>query len=102
MIPLDSGRWLELRDAYGSAAGIPSILRAIAAGKATDEEWGELWSRTYHQGNIFEASYAIVPHLVNIARDPAQTRWDLLALPAAVEVARLRGAGPRVSSDLAE
>jgi hypothetical protein len=101
MIPLDSRRWSELRDTYGHATPVSTILRTIDAGEASDEVWTNLWSRICHQGDVCEASYAAVPHLVRIARDPAQIRWDLLALPAAIEAARLTGRAPGIPEDLA-
>jgi len=101
MIPLESGRWSELRDAYGPATPVATILRTISVKQAPDELWDDLWSRILHQGDVCEASYAAVPHLVTIARDPAQTRWQLLALPAAIEAARLMGRAPEIPIDLA-
>ena len=101
MIPLEDPRWSELRDAYGKADTVSTILRAIYAGEANDEVWADLWSRICHQGDVSEASYAAVPHLVRIARVSRQTRWDLVALPAAIEVARLAGRAPDIPADLA-
>jgi len=100
MIPLDSGRWSELRDAYGSASRVAVILRAVEAGEDNDQAWDDLWSRICHQGDVCDAAYAAVPHLVRVARDPSRTRWELVALPAAIEAARLTGKAPAIPHDL--
>jgi hypothetical protein len=47
----------------------------------TDELWETLWSSLYHQGDAYPASYAAVPHLVEIAaRQPAAEQTQFWAL----------------------
>ena len=55
MIPLDSARWSELHDATGSASTVAELLRSIEAGLADDTAWSDLWSRIFHQGEVYEA-----------------------------------------------
>src|SRR3954453_13201851 len=66
--------WASLRDAYGSAEHVPTLL-ATAATAGTDEGgvWGELWGRLCHQGTVYSASYAALPTLAEMAvrRGPA-------------------------------
>jgi hypothetical protein len=55
-----------------------------------------LWEELHHQGDIGEASYAAVPHLVDIA-DAAPTRdWNFYGLIACIEVERHRKGNPAV------
>src|SRR5262245_2777864 len=71
MIPLDSPEWRRLQHAYGPASDIPDLLRQLAANpcakKSGDEPWHSLWSALCHQGDVYTASYAAVPHIVDIA-----------------------------------
>jgi len=95
MVPLDSPRWSTLSHAYGSADDIPALLRAVAADVAhsspTEGPWSELWSALYHQGDIYSASFAAVPHLVEtLARDASRACYDFFLLPALIEVTRFR------------
>jgi hypothetical protein len=68
MLPLDSPRWSELKHAYGFASDVPGLLSQLVAfpAEATyqDEPWFTLWSSLYHQGDIYPASFAAVPHIV--------------------------------------
>jgi len=67
MLELSSPRWGELRDAYGSAAKIPELLRQLSALPRDDgssEPWFTLWSALAHQGDVYSASFAAVPHVV--------------------------------------
>lgn len=64
--------WTRLRDAYGSAEGIPDLLEQAAT---TDQDvggiWDELWSRLCHQGTVYSASHAAIPHLAQLCTTTA-------------------------------
>jgi len=104
MLALDDPAWGDLTHAYGSAADVPALLRAIAAAPgpgAAAEPWFILWSSLCHQGDVYEASYAAVPHFVRIATDAAGAiDSSFFHLPAAIEVARHGGRGPIVQAGL--
>jgi hypothetical protein len=108
MLPLDDPRWSQLRHAYGEAADVPDLLLALASStepKASyrDEPWFSLWSSLCHQGDVYTASYAAVPHIVQIASETG-TPIDpsFLQLPAAIEVARVAGHGPEIPEEYAD
>ena len=107
MLSLDSDRWNTLTHAYGTAADIPRLLRSAAADPSPtssykSEPWFSLWSALLHQGSVADAAYAAVPHLLRIAAESRHPyAWDCLALPAAVEAARLAGQAPQLPTDLA-
>ena len=105
MLPLDSPQWSALQHAYGSASDIPPLLRSVASDVACSDAaegtpWFDLWSALCHQGDVYPASFAAIPHLVDaVASDPAHASYDFFLLPAAVEVARNRRKTP-VPEDL--
>src|SRR5215472_3324654 len=106
MVPLDSPRWSSLSHAYGPASDIPPLLRSVAADIAhsspTEGPWFQLWSTLYHQGDIYTASFAAVPHLVEtLALDPVCACFDFFLMPASIEVTRNRRNTP-VPPDLAD
>jgi hypothetical protein len=96
MLPLDDPYWSELVHAYGKASDVPELLLALASstGPKTgyeEEPWYSLWSSLCHQGDVYTASYAAVPHIVKIACEAAPPiDSSFLQLPAAIEVARGR------------
>ncbi len=74
MLPLDSPRWKELRQAYGPAKDMPGHIKAMA--KSTPKEiidgksaWSEVWNSLCHQYSTYTATYAAIPHLVSIAEN---------------------------------
>ncbi|MFF4505294.1 hypothetical protein [Streptomyces sp. NPDC001401] len=62
--------WRALSHAYGSAEGIP-VLFARLGGAEDDAVWSELWSALCHQGSVYDASWAALPLLADIARGRA-------------------------------
>ncbi len=95
MLALDSPAWSNLKHAYGLAADIPTLLRAVAESPShsdpTSGPWFGLWSALYHQGDVFPASFAAVPHLIEIlARNADCACFDFFLLPASIELVRYR------------
>lgn len=89
---LDAIDWSELRHNYGTADGIPSLLRACASAdlEAAVKAHAELENFLYHQGGwVCPAASAALPFLVRLAADPG-----LLVRPAVIElIARLARTG---------
>jgi hypothetical protein len=92
--PLDSPRWCELDHAYGKAADIPALLRQLESlppSGPDDEPWFSLWSALAHQGDVYPASFAAVPHVVRaLAMAPDRAGAVYLQFPAWVEICRKR------------
>ncbi len=94
MISLDSPDWASLQHAYGCAADIPALLLQLdtfplAEGNA--EPWFTLWSALAHQGDVYTASFAAVPHVVSaLAISPLSASFTYFQFPVWVEICRLR------------
>lgn len=107
MLALDSELWADLNHAYGSADDIPPLLRRAAdapeQGAPDAEPFFTLWSSLCHQGEVYTASYAAVPHLVRIALTAERPiDFSFLLLPTSIEVARHGGRGPEMPLSLAK
>lgn len=103
MLSLDSPRWSELRHAYGAASDTPSLLRQLVtlpSGRRSAEPWFSIWSSLAHQGDVYSASFAAVPHVVAaLETAPAKADFCYFQFPAWVEVCRSRTQEP-IPSDL--
>jgi hypothetical protein len=92
VLSLDSPRWVELRQAYGSAENIPPLLGqldSLPASGGDAEPWFSLWSALAHQDTVYSASFAAVPHVVKIlASAPALAPETYFHFPAWVEICR--------------
>ncbi|UQN06541.1 hypothetical protein [Deinococcus sp. QL22] len=107
VLPLDDPRWASLQHAYGSAADVPDLLKALNGVPApldgASEPWFSLWSALCHQGDVNTASYASLPHLVaDAVRVPAPGRVGHLHLAATIVALGQAERSPAVPKDLQE
>jgi hypothetical protein len=104
MLDLDSSKWAELSHAYGAASDIPALLRqldSLPAAAGEQEPWFSLWSALAHQGDVYPASFAAVPHVVRaLAAAPATADSTYFQFPAWVEICRCKN-GVAVPEELA-
>jgi hypothetical protein len=98
MIDLDGPKWADIADAYNHGEKIPGLLKQLRSDPSpkgpNDEPWFSLWSSLYHQGTIYPASFAAVPHIIQIGHDatgPIDKGFFLL--PKEIFVAKLKGQG---------
>jgi hypothetical protein len=98
MLNLDSPRWNELQHAYGIASDTPDLLRQLQSlpdSVAESEPWFTLWSSLAHQGDVYSASFAVVPHVVRaLASAPASAPFAYFQFPAWVEICRKNNGTP--------
>jgi hypothetical protein len=122
MIALDSPEWVALEHAYGAAGAdtaapsswsaasgfqnyseipsIPSCLKRLEDYPGPTPEWqpwDTLVSCLCHQGTIYSASFAAVPHVIAIGLRAAATQdidYGFFLLPTLIEQARLEGQHP--------
>ena len=94
VLSLESSRWAELRHAYGSAGDVPALLSRLhnlPAAEAETEPWFSLWSALAHQGDVYSASFAAVPHVIAaLASAPSKADSAYFQFPAWVEICRFR------------
>jgi hypothetical protein len=103
VLSLQSTRWSELQHAYGCAADVPSLLerlRELPTSEGGAEPWFTLWSALAHQGDVYSASFAAVPHVIAaLATGPARADASFFHFPAWVEICREKN-GVEVPQDL--
>jgi hypothetical protein len=102
---LDDPHWSELTHAYGAAGDIPALLlqlESLPAAAGDAEPWFSLWSALAHQGDVYPASFAAVPHVVQaLSRCPEKADATYFQFPAWVECCRARRK-IEIPGDLAE
>jgi hypothetical protein len=91
MLPLDDPRWSKLAGGYKTPYDPFDALRRLEAG---EDVWDELWQELHHQGDVGEASYAAVPHLVRIAKSLSRRDWNFYGLVSTIEIERHRKSNP--------
>ncbi|MES2392896.1 MAG: hypothetical protein V4555_14720 [Acidobacteriota bacterium] len=96
MLSLDDAHWSELQHAYGSAADMPALLHQLERDPSSEpsaEPWFSLWSALAHQGDVYPASFAAVPHIVRLIRlAPFDSRSAYFHFVSWIEICRQRNA----------
>jgi hypothetical protein len=67
-----------------------------------ESAWDELWNELHHQGDVGLASYAAVPHLVQIHGERDVPDWQTYALAGTIDICRTRGHNPALPAWLEE
>jgi hypothetical protein len=96
MLNLDDQRWNNLKGGYRLPFDPRSLFRKLELSEDVENAWAELWGELHHQGDVGEASYAAVPHLVRIYRQRGIADWNTYAFVATIELARGQGKNPKV------
>jgi hypothetical protein len=96
MLSLDDNRWKNLTGGYRMKCDPRPLLAQLESEQTREAAWHELWEELHHQGDVGEASYASVPHLVRIYRTSGVVDWNTYAIVAIIELARGKGNNPAV------
>ncbi len=102
MLSLDDKRWEKLEGGYRTPFDPRPLLSRLDTHKGMKAVWHDLWEELHHQGDVGEASYAAVPHLVRIYRKRGAIDWNTYAIVAVIELARDDGKNPEVPKWLAK
>jgi hypothetical protein len=96
MLSLDDPRWAALHGGYRLPYNPVPGLRKLMAQPDSYDVWNEFWNELHHQGDVGDASYAVVPVLVELLRQGSRLGWNCFALCATIEVERHRRGNPPV------
>jgi len=66
LLPLDDPRWAKYRGGYNRAAyNVLPLIYQLQREGTSGRFWEIAWDELHHQGDVGEASYALVPYLVD-------------------------------------
>ena len=106
MLSLSEKRWDELTHAYGPASDIPEIISSLSGFTEykdyTSEPYYSLWSALCHQGDVYPASYAAFPHLINFCElNLKRVHISVIQLAVHIDMCRLSNSNaPHIPPDL--
>lgn len=106
MLALNDDAWSDFTHADGVACDIPARLRELASFPSGDarhtEPYASLRRALLHQNCVYTASYAALPHMVELMADvPERAHPAVLELVTRIEIARSKGNGPDMHDALA-
>jgi hypothetical protein len=96
MLDWDDIHWMKVDGGYRMRFDPRPLLIKLESGGNSAAVWDSLWNELHHQGDVGEASFAAVPHLVRIYRKSGGIEWNTYAIVAIIELARNAGGNPDV------
>lgn len=105
MLQLDDPKWPTLQGGYRIPYDASKPLRQLESKLDPDNEervLKELWNELHHQGDVGEASYAALPHLLRIACTKPRLNWNYFGLIGTIEEQRHEPQNPQVPKFLAD
>ena len=73
MLALDDKRWALLYHAYGKAGDIPGMILQLRENFGSERKNDLFYGNLCHQNSTYSATFAAVPHIVEIAFQPDST-----------------------------
>ena len=96
MLAMDDERWVGLKGGYRMPIDTRILIKNLESGVDDAAAWDALWEELHHQGDVGEASYATVPHLVRIYRESGTIDWRTYAIVSTIELARTESGNPEI------
>ncbi len=101
LLPLDDPNWKEYRGGYNRVVyDLVPFLTKLQSLEMSDDDWSVLWDDLHHQGDIGEASYAVVPYLTEYAQSAPRIAWHAFGFAAVVELERTENDNPEVPEEI--
>lgn len=100
LLPLDDPRWATYCSAYRRPYNAAPLLRQLRETGATEQFWETIWSELHHQGDVGEASYAVVPYLVDHQTRSRHLDEQVFHFVCTVDLAQPQNGNPHIPSEL--
>lgn len=102
MLDFGDPRWAGLKGGYKVPFDPRPLLLRLESDRDVGLVWSELWNELHHQGDIGEASFAAVPHIVRISCRRGALDWNAYSIVSIIELARNHNGNPDVPDWLKE
>ena len=100
---MDDPRWSRYDGAYpGRPFDVRPLIARFQRLSVDDALWAVVWAELYHQGDVGEATYALVAALAPYLSRSPQLDGQALHFAATVELARASTRNPRLPPELQE
>ncbi len=93
--------WADLTGGYRVPYDPRAVIAKLRLEPLNPEAWHELWNELHHQGDVGEASYAVVPLLLEVCEGGPRD-WNFYGLIATIETERRRSGNPIIPDWLSE
>jgi hypothetical protein len=101
LLPLDDPRWKSYRGGYNRVElNVVPLIRELQEKGFSDGWWERIWADLHHQGDVGEATYAMIPYMVERLSSQGELDEQLFHFAAVVELARSENENPPVPAEI--
>ena len=101
MMNIDDPRWSELAGGNGVPYDPRPAFERLRLDTDPDSAWQELWDNLESGGSVGEASYAAIPHLLEIVLSRPERPWSFFLIAGTIELERESPDNPELPDWLA-
>jgi hypothetical protein len=95
MLNLEDPIWDQLNGGYKARYNPTKIIKEIYINIESKTAWDEIWEDLHHQGDIGEASYAVIPYFVDSYAKSTKPIWDLYSYISCILIESHRKTNPK-------
>jgi hypothetical protein len=101
LMPLDDSRWAAYRGGYNRAPyNVVPLIHRLNSDGTSDSFWEVVWDELHHQGDVGEASYALVPYLVDYQSRHRDLDEQLFHFCVIVDLAQAENGNPAIPPEI--
>ena len=101
LFPLNDPRWVTYRGGYRVPYDVVPLIQRLQTEGTSEKFWDVVWQELHHQGDVGEATYAMVPYLVDYQSRQRSIDEQVIHFCVVVELARPENENPPVPQELA-
>jgi len=101
LLPLDDPRWARYCGGYHRVEfDVVNLIRRLQSEGTSDQFWELVWGDLHHQGDVGEASYALVPYLVDYQSRRRDLDEQLFHYCVVIDLAQPENNNPPIPPEL--
>jgi hypothetical protein len=100
LLPLDDPHWATYRGGFRWPYDVVPLIHGLQREGTSDKSWDLVWEELHHQGDVGEASYALVPYLVEYQSHYRELDERLFHYCVVVDLARPGNKNPAIPPEL--
>lgn len=102
MLDITADQWNNMNGGYKTPYNPSYIFELLSKDICSVEAWDLTWENLHHQGDIGEASYAIIPKLVDLYKESQSTDCQLYSYVSLIIQESHRKSNPKIPDWLIE
>jgi len=100
LMPLDDSRWATYSSGYRAPYNVVPLVHRLNSEGTSGGFWKVVWNELHHQGDVGEASYALIPYLVDHQSRRQELDDQVFYFCAIVELQRPENRNPPIPQEI--